>query len=160
MQDKCLNLYNAVCNNETPWEALRSQDVGFEDECIYVYPEPDPHSITETFFLSFFFILHISLWQTCSRLQAALMATPSDIQALENVACQYLTDTNFGVVEIETIMSKVFSLTITHGLEVKRLEIEKLIDLANSKLMACYSGTLESKFLTPAEDISLNQWLV
>ena len=40
--------------------------------------------------------------------------------------------------------------TITRGLEVKRLEIEKLVDLANSKLVARYSGDPESKFLTPA----------
>ena len=36
------------------------------------------------------------------------MATPSDIQALENAARRYLTDANFGVVEIATLMSKVF----------------------------------------------------
>ena len=35
------------------------------------------------------------------------------------------------------------------GLEVKRLEIKKLINLANSKLVAHYSGTLESKGSAP-----------
>ena len=39
--------------------------------------------------------------------------------------------------------------TVTRGLEVKRLEIEKLINLANSKLVARYSGTLESKGSAP-----------
>jgi hypothetical protein len=36
------------------------------------------------------------------------MATPSGIQALENAATWYLKDANFGAVEIETLMSKVF----------------------------------------------------
>jgi hypothetical protein len=39
--------------------------------------------------------------------------------------------------------------TVTRGLEVKRLEIDKLVDLANSKLVARYSGTLESKSSAP-----------
>jgi hypothetical protein len=36
------------------------------------------------------------------------MATPPGIQALESAAHRYLTDENFGVVEIDTVMSKVF----------------------------------------------------
>ena len=36
------------------------------------------------------------------------MATLPGIHALENAANWYLTDANFGMVEIETIMSKVF----------------------------------------------------
>jgi hypothetical protein len=36
------------------------------------------------------------------------MATLPGIHALENVANWYLTDTNFSMVEIETIMSQVF----------------------------------------------------
>jgi hypothetical protein len=34
---------------------------------------------------------------------------------------------------------------ITRGLDVERLEIDKLVDLANPKLVACYSGGLKSK---------------
>jgi hypothetical protein len=36
------------------------------------------------------------------------METLPGIQALENVANQYLTDADFGAVEIEIVMSKVF----------------------------------------------------
>jgi hypothetical protein len=36
------------------------------------------------------------------------MATLPGIHALENVANQYLTEADFGVVEIETVMLKVF----------------------------------------------------
>jgi hypothetical protein len=36
------------------------------------------------------------------------MATLPGIHALENAANRYLTEANFGAVEIETVMSKVF----------------------------------------------------
>jgi hypothetical protein len=36
------------------------------------------------------------------------MATPAGIQALKSAAHQYLTDENFGMVEIGTVMLKVF----------------------------------------------------
>lgn len=50
-------LYNAVCNNETPWEASRSQDVGFEDE-LYVWNVPHPIAETGSFLFFLFLIAH------------------------------------------------------------------------------------------------------
>jgi len=44
------------------------------------------------------------------------------------------------------LMSQAYCYSWIRG---KRLEIEKLINLANSKLVARYSGTLESKGSAP-----------
>ena len=61
----------------------------------------------------------------------------------------FICDDPYGTAMLDEDEDADHKPTITHGLEVKRLEIEKLVDLANPKLVARYSGAVESKGSAP-----------